>query len=91
MGGGNERGKVGEAGVEVNRERKKRRGVNEDIEMGEWDRYFRDLLGGVEWRTVREGQRGKGGGEGGNKERGDKRSCEETKRWEGGRWGWDTK
>lgn len=39
---------------------------------------------------MRGGERGKGGG-GGNKEIGDKRSCEETKRWEGGRWGWDTK
>lgn len=41
----------------VNRERKKKRGVNEDIEMGEWDRYFRDLLG------VEDGE-GRGEGEG---------------------------
>lgn len=73
----------------VNRERKKKRGVNEDIEMGEWDRYFRDLLGveDSEGRGEGEGRRG----EVYNKEIGDKRSCEETKRWEGGRWGWDTK
>lgn len=44
----------------VNRERKRRKWVNEEIEMGEWDNYFRELLGGVEWRVVR--------GIGGNRE-----------------------
>lgn len=45
----------------VNRERKRRKRLNEGISMQEWDRYFRDLLGGVEGRVVmrsrREGER----------------------------------
>lgn len=45
----------------VNRKRKKKRGVNEDIEMGEWDRYFRDLLGveDGEGRGEGKGRRGR--------------------------------
>ncbi|KAL6429518.1 hypothetical protein ACFW04_008298 [Cataglyphis niger] len=31
----------------VNRERRRKRKVNEDISMKEWDRYFRNLLGGL--------------------------------------------
>lgn len=34
----------------VNRERKRRKGINERIEMEEWDEYFRESLGGMEWR-----------------------------------------
>ena len=45
----------------VNRERGKKRRVNEKIKMEEWVEYFRGLLGGVEWRVVKGGQR-KGGG-----------------------------
>ena len=30
----------------VNRERKRRRGVNEEIKIEEWDEYFRELLVG---------------------------------------------
>ena len=37
--------------------RKKKRRINERIEIREWDEYFRGLLGGVEWRVR------KGGGE----------------------------
>ncbi|KAL6417803.1 hypothetical protein ACFW04_012524 [Cataglyphis niger] len=36
----------------VNRGRRKRRKVNEDISMEEWDGYFRNLLGGVESKVV---------------------------------------
>ncbi|XP_071652387.1 uncharacterized protein [Temnothorax longispinosus] len=36
----------------VNRERKRKRRLNEGISMQEWDRYFRDLLGGAEGRVV---------------------------------------
>ncbi|XP_077280504.1 uncharacterized protein LOC143907534 [Temnothorax americanus] len=36
----------------VNRERKKRRRVNEGISMQEWDGYFKELLGGVNGRVV---------------------------------------
>lgn len=35
----------------VNRERRKRGGVNEGIEMKEWESYFRELLGGVKERV----------------------------------------
>lgn len=35
----------------VNRERKRKKRVNEGIEMEEWD-YFKELLGGVEGRVV---------------------------------------
>ncbi|KYN12238.1 hypothetical protein ALC57_15590, partial [Trachymyrmex cornetzi] len=42
----------------VNRERKKWKGINKGIEMREWEEYFKELLGGVEWRVVRgEGER----------------------------------
>ena len=37
----------------VNRERGRRRKVNERIKMEEWDEYFRGLLGGVEWRVLK--------------------------------------
>lgn len=37
----------------INRERKRRR-INEGIEMREWNEYYKSLLGGVEWRVVRE-------------------------------------
>jgi len=30
----------------VNRERKKWKGINKDIESEEWERYFREMLGG---------------------------------------------
>ena len=37
----------------VNKDRKKKRRVNERIEMEEWKEYFMCLLGGVEARVVR--------------------------------------
>lgn len=36
----------------VNRERKKWKGINRDIEMEEWEEYFRELLG-VEGRMMK--------------------------------------
>lgn len=47
----------------VNRERKRRRRLNERIKMEKGDEYFRGLLGGVEWKTVcmRRRKRGRGG------------------------------
>lgn len=36
----------------INRERKNRKRVNEGIEMKEWEIYFKELLGRVEWRVV---------------------------------------
>lgn len=43
----------------MNRERRRRGGVNEGIEMKEWVGYFKSLLGGVEDRVIR-GKRGAG-------------------------------
>lgn len=37
----------------VRKERKRRKRVNEDIEMDEWKEYFMGLLGGVEGRVIR--------------------------------------
>lgn len=37
----------------VSRERKKKRRVNEGITVEEWDRYFKDLLGGMSGRMIR--------------------------------------
>lgn len=48
----------------VNRERKGRKRVNEDIEMGKWKEYFMSLLRGVEVRVVKGG----GGGVEGREE-----------------------
>ena len=39
--------------------RKKKRRINERIEIKEWDEYFRGLLGGVEWRVRKGGERGR--------------------------------
>lgn len=36
----------------VNRERRSRSGINKNIEMGEWERYFKGLLGGMEGRVI---------------------------------------
>lgn len=36
----------------VNREKRKRRKVNGEIKMGEWEEYFRRMLGGVDNRVV---------------------------------------
>ncbi|XP_036148443.1 uncharacterized protein LOC118647507 [Monomorium pharaonis] len=41
----------------VNKDRKKKKRVNEGIGMGEWKEYFMCLLGGVEARVVRGGKR----------------------------------
>jgi len=38
----------------VNKGRKRRKRVKEGIEMKEWERHFREVLGGVEWRVRRE-------------------------------------
>lgn len=40
----------------VNRERKKWRGINRNIEKEEWTRYFMNVLGGVS-RKVMNGKR----------------------------------
>lgn len=44
----------------INRERKKRKGINDGIEMEEWKEHFMRLLGGVERRVVRGGKRERG-------------------------------
>lgn len=44
----------------INRERKRRRKVNERIKMVEWDEHFKGLLGGVEWRVRRGGRSERG-------------------------------
>lgn len=45
----------------VNRERRKRK-VNGDVKMGEWEEYFEGMLGGVDNRVVwREKEDGRGG------------------------------
>jgi len=36
----------------VNKERKKRKRINEDIELGEWKEYFKGVMEGVEGRVV---------------------------------------
>lgn len=36
----------------INRERKSRKRINEEIDLKEWEIYFKGLLGGVEWRAV---------------------------------------
>ena len=41
----------------LNRERKRRKTVDERIKMVEWEEHFKGMLGGVEWR-VRRGGRG---------------------------------
>lgn len=47
----------------INRERKKKKGINEGIGMEEWKVHFMRLLGGVKRKVVRERERerGKGG------------------------------
>lgn len=35
-----------------NRERKRWKGINRSIGMGEWEEYFKSLLGGIERRVV---------------------------------------
>jgi len=55
----------------INRERKRRGGLNEDIDMEEWKDYFIDVLG-IEGRVVIEGEKGGGRGEG--RERGRRRN-----------------
>ncbi|XP_067204108.1 regulator of nonsense transcripts 3B-like [Linepithema humile] len=47
----------------VNRERKKRRGIQGEIEIKEWKEYFIRIMGGVEVRVVK-GNEGKGRGKG---------------------------
>ncbi|KMQ90928.1 axoneme-associated protein [Lasius niger] len=37
----------------VRRERRRKKRANENIKMEEWDRYFRNLLGGVDEKVVR--------------------------------------
>ena len=48
----------------VNWERKRRRRIEEGIKMEEWEEYFKGLLGGVEWRVRKGGERGRGEDEG---------------------------
>jgi len=50
----------------VNRERRKWKSVNEGIGMNEWEKYFREVLGGVDGKVVwgeREGRRSEEEGE----------------------------
>lgn len=47
----------------MNRERKKRGGIQGEIEIKEWKEYFMRLMGEVEIRVVK-GNKGKGRGEG---------------------------
>lgn len=42
----------------VNRERKRKKWMNEGIEMAKWDEYFKGLLRGVEWRVIKGSDRG---------------------------------
>ena len=68
----------------VNRGRKRRGRVNEGIAMGEWDGYFRGLLGG----GGVEGEKGwgdekEGGWRGRYREGGNRKSDKESKGWEG--------
>lgn len=49
----------GEVWKIVNRGRKKRQEVNETIEIKEWDRYYREMLGGMDWRVGGERERGR--------------------------------
>ena len=44
----------------VNRDRRRRKRVEEGIKMEEWEEYFRGILGGVEWRVRRGGERRRG-------------------------------
>ena len=53
----------------VIREMKKRRGVNEEIKLEEWEEYFRELLGGVEWRVRRDVEERRGDDDEGNIEK----------------------
>lgn len=50
--------KEGQVWEVMNRERVKRRRINEGTVMGEWDRYFREFLGEVEGKVVRGERRG---------------------------------
>lgn len=43
----------------INKDRKRRKVVNEGIEMGEWMEYFMELLGGVEVRVRRGARKGR--------------------------------
>jgi len=36
----------------VNKDRKRRKRINEGIEMGEWKEYFKGVMGGVEGRVI---------------------------------------
>ena len=49
----------------VNRDRRRRKRVEEGIKMEEWEEYFRGILGEVEWRVRRGGGKKEGGGRGG--------------------------
>lgn len=37
----------------VNKGRRRRKRVKEEIKMRDWDKYFRDVPGGMEWRVRR--------------------------------------
>ena len=47
----------------VNRERKRRKRVNQDIDMVKWEKYFMELLGGVENRIRKGDKEGREGDE----------------------------
>lgn len=40
----------------VNRERRRKNGINKDTEMGEWKKYFKGLLGRIEGWVIWEGE-----------------------------------
>jgi len=43
----------------INRERKHRKGVNKDIGMEEWRKYFKEVLGGMERRVRKKNEEGR--------------------------------
>jgi len=82
----------------VNRERKRKKRVNDSIDLEEWKDHFMRLLGGVESRVVRGTEEGKReGGEEADldreevKEEEKKESDKKTKRWKGMWRGWDSR
>jgi len=68
----------------INREKKKWKGLNKDIEIEEWDGFFRKQLGGVENKIIRGVERekekdGRRRGFGEEKNKGIKRRLKDSK------------
>ncbi|KAL0100533.1 hypothetical protein PUN28_019683 [Cardiocondyla obscurior] len=55
MGGGDIKDKDGEAdlGAHKKKERKKRKGGEEKVEMWKWEEYFKNIMEGVDYRVVK--------------------------------------